>query len=88
MDGTCLYEERWGRVLTQLENISTKVCSHIQQGEEKGGFRDRLIIIEQEVAALRKSVWKIGITSGLIGALIGNTAPEVIYTLGKWIIGK
>ncbi len=34
-----------------------------------------------EVRTLKASIWKIGLASGMIGALLGNATPEVI----KWI---
>lgn len=61
-----------------LRYIRDKVCAHVTEGDREGGYRDRLLIVEREIAALRTSVWKIGITSGLIGALIGNATPEAI----------
>lgn len=74
-------------IKTDITYIKDKVCSHISEGEEKGGFRDRLIIAEQQIAAMRSSVWKIGVTAGFIGALLGNLTPEAIILLSKWITG-
>lgn len=76
-----------GNIEFMLTEIRDKICCHITQGEEKGGFRDRLIVVEQEVAALRKSVWKIGMAAGFMGALIGNIAPEVISLFVKFLVG-
>ena len=70
-------------IKNDLAYMREKVCSHVAEGEKSGGWRDRLLICEKEIAALRTSVWKIGITSGLVGALIGNAAPEMI----KLIVG-
>ena len=83
MEHNCHYEERWGKVLTQLEYLSSKICSHIQQGEEKGGFRDRLIIMEQDISALKKAEWTRVIVAGVIGGLIGNLSPDLVNALLK-----
>lgn len=74
-------------IKSDISYIKDKVCSHISQGEEKGGFRDRLIIVEQAVAALRTSTWKVGMTAGFVGALIGNVAPEAIKVVAGWLVG-
>ena len=44
----CRYEERWGRVLTQLESVSTKICSHIREGEEKDGLDTQKLSLQNE----------------------------------------
>jgi hypothetical protein len=74
-------------IKTDIAYIKDRVCSHIAQGEEKGGFRDRLIIAEQAIAALRTSTWKVGMTAGFMGALIGNVAPEAIKLIATWLVG-
>jgi hypothetical protein len=66
--------------------MGTKVCSHIQQGEEKGGFRDRLIIVEQDVNSLKKTEWGRVLTAGCIGGLIGNLSPDLIKGI-LWLLG-
>lgn len=86
MEHNCNYEERWGKVLTQLENMSSKICGHINEGDKQGGFRDRIIILEQEVSALKKAEWGRVITAGLIGGLIGNLSPDLIKGF-LWLIG-
>jgi len=87
MEHECNYEERWGKVLTQLENMSSKICGHIAEGEKPvTGYRDRIIILEQEVSALKKAEWTRVITAGLIGGLIGDISPELIKGI-LWLIG-
>ena len=81
----CLYEERWGRVLNQLEHFSNKFCKHIDEGEEKGGFRDRLIILEQTICTLKKSYWKTALTCGIIGGLVGKLTPDIFNFLIKTV---
>jgi len=68
-------------IKTDIKYIKDKVCNHVTEGEGPGGWRDRLVILEQEVRALKSSIWKIGLASGMIGALLGNATPEVI----KWV---
>ena len=70
-------------IKTDIKYIKDKVCNHVTEGEGPGGWRDRLVILEQEVRTLKSSIWKIGLTSGVIGALVGNATPELI----KWIAG-
>jgi len=68
-------------IKTDIRYIKDKVCNHVTEGEGPGGWRDRLVILEQEVRTLKSSIWKIGLASGMIGALLGNATPELI----KWI---
>ena len=68
-------------IKTDLKYIKDKICSHVNEGEGPGGWRDRLVILELELKILRSSIWKIGLASGVIGALVGNAAPEVI----RWV---
>lgn len=75
-------------IKNSLTKVETKICKHIDEGECQGGFRDRLIILEQEVSALKKAEWFRLITAGLIGGLMGNIAPEVVVTLVRWITVK
>jgi hypothetical protein len=87
MPETCEYHVQLVSDIAVIKNdlkyMRDKVCEHVTEGEKSGGWRDRLLVVEKEVAALRTSVWKIGITSGLIGALIGNATPEMV----KLIVG-
>lgn len=75
-------------IKTDIKYIKDKVCTHITQGEERGGFRDRLIIVEQEISALKKMAWIRLIVAGFIGGMLGNVAPETIQLLSQWIIAK
>ncbi len=68
-------------IKTDIRYIKDKVCNHVTEGEGPGGWRDRLVILEQEVRMLKSSIWKTGLVSGMIGAFLGNAAPEAI----KWI---
>ncbi|MDP2942466.1 MAG: hypothetical protein Q8O36_03020 [Candidatus Omnitrophota bacterium] len=70
-------------IKTDIRYIKDKVCNHVTEGEGPGGWRDRLVILEQEVKVLRSGIWKIGLASGVIGALVGNATPEVIKLIAK-----
>jgi hypothetical protein len=69
-------------IKSDLVYIKDRVCNHITQGEERGGFRDRLVIVEQDIAALKKAKWLTAVTAGLIGGLVSQLTPEV----AQWII--
>lgn len=70
-----------------ISYIRSKVCKHVEEGEKEGGFRDRLLLVEQEADILKKAMWvKIGV-AGMIGGLIGGRlAPEVINLLVKVLL--
>jgi len=69
-------------IKTDIQYIKDRVCNHIKEGEEKGGFRDRLIILEQEVSVLKKVMWMRVIVAGFVGGLIADGTPELI----KWFL--
>jgi len=69
-------------IKSDLVYIKDRVCNHITQGEERGGFRDRLVIVEQDISALKKAKWLTAVTAGLIGGLVSQLTPEV----AQWII--
>jgi hypothetical protein len=48
MEHQCLYEERWGQMLTKMEMFTDKFCKHVEEGEKEGGYRDRLLLCERE----------------------------------------
>lgn len=75
-------------IKNDLAYIKDRVCNHIEEGDKQGGYRDRVVILEQQLSALRTSVWKISATAGFIGALLGNIIPEAIQLLSKWVVGK
>jgi len=82
-------------IKNDLKYIKNKVCSHIQEGEEKGGFRDRLIVTEMEVKTIKKEIselkkaeWTRLIVAGCVGGLIGNITPEFIQMFVGWVVGK
>lgn len=88
----CLHESDWGKVhqyivnqedrWTKIENI---IFKHIDDGEKSGGVRDRVLILERELYAIKQGYWRIGLLCGFIGALIGQITPDAIITLVSWI---
>ena len=75
-------------IKNDISYIKAKVCSHVEEGEKQGGFRDRLVIIEQDISALKKAKWITAVTAGLIGGLVSQLTPEVFEWLIKLIIPR
>ena len=73
-------------IKSDLVYIKDRVCNHITQGEERGGFRDRLVIIEQDISALKKAKWLTAIVAGLIGGLVSQLTPEVFQWIIKMVV--
>lgn len=74
-----------------LEKVDNSWCKHINEADSPGGIRDRVKTLEAEITALKKSIWKIGIVCGFIGALLGNLTPEAVNLFVKLIglyVGK
>jgi len=69
-------------IKSDLVYIKDRVCNHITQGEERGGFRDRLVMVELDISALKKAKWLTAVVAGLIGGLVSQLTPEV----AQWII--
>lgn len=88
----CLHENEWGQIHQYIKNqderwqrIEGKVCRHIDEGERSGGVRDRVLVLEREIGVLKQGYWKVGLSTGFLGALLGQITPEVLTTLVKWI---
>lgn len=96
----CEKEAEWGALKVTLESmtawmnrIENGICKHIDEGERKGGYRDRLRDLEEqrntlkkEISTIKKGYWKACIVSGLIGGLLGNLTPEAFNVIFKFII--
>jgi len=54
---------------------------HIDEGDKPGGFRDRILIVEQNIKELKKAEWTRVIVAGVLGGLIGNVSPDLIQGL-------
>ena len=73
-------------IKNDIKYIREKVCDHIHEGEKEGGFRDRLIVLEQTVSSLKKAMWiRVGV-AGLIGGLIGSGSADALGIFLKWIM--
>ena len=69
-------------IKNDLQYIKDRLCNHVTEGEKEGGFRDRLLIAEKEIAVIKRGYWKACIVSGLIGGLLSQMTPEAF----RWII--
>ena len=65
------------------ERVEKIFCKHVDEGEKTGGFRDRLIVVEQSISTIKKSYWKTCIVSGVIGGLLGKLSPDLFNFLLK-----
>ena len=73
-------------IKNDLQYIKSKVCTHIEEGDKVGGFRDRLIIMEQEISALKKAMWaRVGV-AGMIGGLVGSGSVDILTIFLKWLM--
>jgi len=76
-------------IKNEIVFIKERVCKHIEEGEEKGGFRDRLVVVElavttlrEEISALKTAKWITAGVAGLVGGLVSQLTPEVT----SWVV--
>lgn len=75
------------RIEEKLDNYIERACKHIEEGEAPvTGYRDRLIAVEMEISAIKKSYWKACLVSGLLGGLVGKLTPDLLTAFLK-IVG-
>lgn len=86
MEHDCIQESRITKLETGFEYFIKRTADHIAEGDKQGGFRDRVVILEQQVSALKKAEWTRVITAGVIGGLIGNLSPDLIRSI-LWLLG-
>ena len=73
-------------IKNDLQYIKDNFCKHIVEADAKGGFRDRIIILEQNVSALKKAMWmRVGV-AGVIGGLVGSGSADAIALFLKWVM--
>lgn len=66
------------------ERLKTKVTDidkHILDGERQGGWRDRLVVVEEKV----KGNERFAVVAGVIGGLIGAGAPSAVAGLARLV---
>jgi len=80
----CLKEGEWGKLWEILKTHS----SHVMEGDQKGGFRDRLLIAEFNIKDLKERFWTSALVGGVIGALVGTGSKDLLVTLINWFIKK
>jgi hypothetical protein len=69
--------------IARIEKVFAK---HIEEADVKGGFRDRLVTLENEVKSFKQAMW-LGFTgAGIIGGLIGSGSADALAMLIKWIM--
>lgn len=78
--------------ISTLNDIKDKICSHIKEGEERGGYRDRLVKLEQkheliqsDIASLKQAEWMRVIVAGVLGGLVSR-GPEIIPVIEKVVL--
>jgi len=75
-------------IKNDLTYIKDRICSHVEEGEKTGGFRDRLLLLEQSVSELKKAMWTRVIVAGFIGGLLGTGSSDAIGLVLKWVMGR
>jgi hypothetical protein len=79
-------------IKSDIVYIKDRVCKHIEEGEEKGGFRDRLVVVElaatsltKEISALKTAKWISACVGGLVGGLISQVLPETVQLVVRML---
>jgi len=66
--------------------IKDTICKHIVDSDKSGGYRERVLILEQSVSQLKKAMWMRVIVAGFIGGLLGTGSSDAIGLVLKWIM--
>lgn len=77
-----------GHIREVLTCDRQEVKRHVQEGEAVGGYRDQVLTLKLQVDNVKRGIWKVGLTSGFIGALVGSGSKDAIVMLINWFIGK
>lgn len=81
---TCLHEQDWGK----LWEIVKSHNDHVTEGDQSGGFRDRLLRAEMDIKILRERFWYSSLIGGVIGALIGSGSKDILIMFINWLMKK
>jgi hypothetical protein len=81
---SCLKEGEWGK----LWEIIKVHSHHVTEGDQKGGFRDRLLVLELTVKELKERFWQSALIGGIIGALVGTGSKDALVILVNWFMKK
>jgi len=65
-----------------FDEVKDRFVNHINEGERPGGMRERVIIMEQTISAIRQGYWKTAVVAGIIGGLLGKISPDIF----NWFI--
>jgi hypothetical protein len=80
----CLHEKDFG-ALWEIIKVHSR---HVAEGDQKGGFRDRLLVLELSVKELKERFWQSALIGGIIGALVGTGSKDVLVILINWFMKK
>ena len=81
-------------IKNDIQYIKDKVCVHIVEGERQGGFRDRVVLLEERqkkvlneiIPELKRRFWYSALIGGVIGALVGSGSGDLIGVFFKWVM--
>ena len=82
----CKQESRITKLETGFEYFIKRTADHIAEGDNPGGYRDRLIVLEQSLSSLKKAMWARVSVAGLIGGLVGSGSADALGIFLKWIM--
>ena len=84
----CIQESRISKLESGFEYFIKRTADHIAEGDKVGGYRDRVLLLEQSVSELKKAMWaRVGV-AGLIGGLIGSGSADILNLFFKWIMNR
>lgn len=89
----CIKEEDLGKMSAQIESC----LNHVIESNKPGGYRDRVLIIEQSQATFKDTLHILdnhikisstysAIIGGVIGGLLGAACPSTINALVNFIV--
>ena len=82
----CIQEGRISKLESSFEYFIKRTADHIAEGDKVGGYRDRVLLLEQSVSELKKAMWGRVMVAGLIGGLIGSGSADVLRVFLQWLI--